>query len=143
MAVFNKGNANAAQTTIISAGTLIKGEMRLSCILHIDGNIEGDVISDSTVVIGKNGAARGSIKAKHIIINGKFFGNIEAELVELLGGGVLIGDVLSQSFGIEVGAKFNGKSAVNGGDQPLVVDGSVSEDVKLIDKALEELESHV
>ena len=143
MAVFNKGNANAAQTTIISAGTLIKGEMRLSCILHIDGNIEGDVISDSTVVIGKNGTARGSIKAKHIIINGKFFGNIEAELVELLGGGVLIGDVLSQSFGIEVGAKFNGKSVVNGGDQPLVVDGSVSEDVKLIDKALEELESRV
>ena len=138
MAVFNKGNANAAQTTIISAGTLIKGEMRLSCILHIDGNIEGDVISDSTVVIGKNGTARGSIKAKHIIINGKFFGNIEAELVELLGGGVLIGDVLSQSFGIEVGAKFNGKSAVSGGDQALVIDGSASEDVKLIDKALGE-----
>ena len=40
MAVFNKGNANTAQTTIISAGTLIKGEMRLSCILHIDGNVE-------------------------------------------------------------------------------------------------------
>ena len=72
MAVFNKGNANAAQTTIISAGTLIKGEMRLSCILHIDGNIEGDVISDSTVVIGKNGTARGSTKAKHIIIHGTF-----------------------------------------------------------------------
>ena len=138
MAIFNKGDANTAQTTIISSGTLIKGELHLSCILHIDGNVEGDVISDNTVVIGKNGTARGSIRAKHIVISGKFFGNIEAELVELLGGGVLVGDVLSQNFGIEVGAKFNGKSAVNGGEQPLVVDGTVAEDVRLIDKALDE-----
>jgi len=93
MAIFNKGDANTAQTTIISSGTLIKGELHLSCILHIDGNVEGDVISDNTVVIGKNGTARGSIRAKHIVISGKFFGNIEAELVELLGGGVLVGDV--------------------------------------------------
>ena len=95
-------------------------------------------LSPFTVVIGKNGTARGSIRAKHIVISGKFFGNNEAELVELLGGGVLVGDVLSQSFGIEVGAKFNGKSAVSGGDQALVIDGSASEDVKLIDKALGE-----
>ena len=138
MAIFNKGDANTAQTTIISSGTLIKGELHLSCILHIDGNVEGDVISDNTVVIGKNGTARGSIRAKHIVISGKFFGNIEAELVELLGGGVLVGDVLAQSFGREVGAKFNGKSAVSGGEQALVIDGSASEDVKLIDKALGE-----
>ena len=62
MAIFNKGDANTAQTTIISSGTLIKGELHLSCILHIDGNVEGDVISDNTVVIGKNGTARGSIR---------------------------------------------------------------------------------
>jgi len=71
MAIFNKGDANTAQTTIISSGTLIKGELHLSCILHIDGNVEGDVISDNTVVIGKNGTARGSIRAKHIVISGK------------------------------------------------------------------------
>lgn len=114
MAIFNKGNRDTGhgQTTIISSETFIKGEFKIGCILHIDGTIEGEVASNNTVIIGKNGTAKGMIRAKRLIINGKFFGNVEAEFVEILNGGVMVGDILAKNLGIEVGAKFNGKSGL-------------------------------
>lgn len=112
MAVFNKNAIDTSnQTTIISAGAFITGEFRISSILHVDGSVEGEVISDNTVIIGKNGILKGSVSAQRVVINGQFFGNITAEYIELLNGGILVGDITARNLSIENGAKFNGKSS--------------------------------
>nr|MBP3724116.1 polymer-forming cytoskeletal protein [Campylobacter sp.] len=113
MAVFNKNAIESSgQTTIIANGTYIKGEFKLSSILHIDGSIEGDVFSDNAVIIGKNGTVKGTITAQRVVVNGQFFGNVKAEYLELLEGGVIVGDIATQNLSIETGAKFNGKSTL-------------------------------
>lgn len=113
MAVFGKGNNSfSTQTTIISDGAYIKGELILNSMLHIDGKVEGIINSDNSVVIGKKGSAKGVINAKKVVVNGVFEGNIDSDYVEILAGGILTGDVTSSSLSIEVGAKFSGKSSV-------------------------------
>ncbi|ANE35794.1 putative bactofilin domain protein [Campylobacter iguaniorum] len=113
MAVFNKNIRNTnSQATIISSGVSIKGELSLSSMLYVEGSVEGVIVSDNTVVIGKNGNVKGIIKANKVVINGNFEGNIDSEFVEMLNGSLLIGDISTNNLSVENGAKFNGKSII-------------------------------
>ena len=64
-------NGNSGNTSIISQGTRIKGDVYSECNLHIDGDLEGDIIAKTNVVIGKSGNVNGSIDADHLVISGK------------------------------------------------------------------------
>ncbi|ANE34403.1 putative protein (bactofilin domain) [Campylobacter hyointestinalis subsp. lawsonii CCUG 27631] len=111
MAVFSKYSNNFnAQTTIISNGAYIKGDLNLNSMLHVNGTIEGVLHSDNTIVIGKDGNVTGNMYAQKIVINGCFEGNIDAEFVELLSGAIVKGDIVSLNLSIENGAKFIGQS---------------------------------
>ena len=68
--------------------------------------------SNITVVIGKNGKVTGIISANKIVVNGIFEGNVDADSVEILSGGFVLGDICSGSFSIENGGKFDGKSSL-------------------------------
>lgn len=111
MAVFSKHSNNFnAQTTIISNGAYIKGELNLNSMLHVDGIVEGILHSDGTIVIGKGGNIIGSVYAQKIVINGCFEGNIDAEFVEILSGAIVKGEISSLNLSIENGAKFSGQN---------------------------------
>lgn len=111
MAIFNKNNNDTkSETTLISSGANIKGELKFDSMLHIDGRVEGVVVSSSSVVIGKNGFLSGKLKSARFVVNGRFEGEVEAEIVEILTGGILIGDIVSKELSIEAGAKFSGNS---------------------------------
>ncbi|AII14633.1 putative protein (bactofilin domain) [Campylobacter iguaniorum] len=113
MAVFNKNiRSTNSQATIISSGVSIKGELSLNSMLYVEGSVEGVIVSDNTVVIGKNGSVKGIIKANKVVINGNFEGNIDSEFVEMLNGSLLIGDISTNNLSVENGAKFNGKSII-------------------------------
>ncbi|OCS34041.1 hypothetical protein AWR29_07355 [Campylobacter fetus subsp. venerealis] len=112
MAVFSKNPSRFnAQTTIISEGAYIQGELTLKSMLYVDGKVDGAIRSDNTVVIGKNGNIKGVIFAQKVVINGIFEGNIDAEFVDILNGSFVSGDILAANLSIERGAKFNGKSS--------------------------------
>ncbi|RUT51115.1 bactofilin family protein [Campylobacter fetus] len=112
MAVFSKNPSRFnAQTTIISEGAYIQGELTLKSMLYVDGKVDGAIRSDNTVVIGKNGNIKGVIFAQKVVINGIFEGNIDAEFVDILNGSFVSGDILAANLSIESGAKFNGKSS--------------------------------
>ncbi len=110
MAVFSKNPSRFnVQTTIISEGAYIQGELTLKSMLYVDGKVDGAIRSDNTVVIGKNGNIKGVIFAQKVVINGIFEGNIDAEFVDILNGSFVSGDILAANLSIESGAKFNGK----------------------------------
>ena len=63
MAIFNKGNdiaSSVQETTVISSGARIEGQFDFNSMLHLDGEIIGDVRSNSVVVIGKSGILKGN-----------------------------------------------------------------------------------
>ena len=81
MAIFTNNDkqtiGNSGNTSIISQGTRIKGDIVSECNLHIDGSLEGSIIAKSNVVIGKSGNVNGSINEEHLVVSGKRIGNCE------------------------------------------------------------------
>ncbi|ASM39954.1 polymer-forming cytoskeletal protein [Campylobacter sp. RM12327] len=113
MAIFNKGNNQlATETTVISTGAKLKGEFNFESMLHVDGLLDGDILSNSVVVIGNQGHIKGTLKAKKLIVSGVFSGEVDCESVQILAGGSINGNVISEEFIIEAKAIFEGKSSV-------------------------------
>ncbi len=82
----SSGNS-ANSATIITACTEITGNIKGCDTIHIDGTLNGDIVADNMVVIGKSGVISGSIEAKKIIINGTFEGTIVCRDLEVMQSG--------------------------------------------------------
>lgn len=118
MAIFvndNKQSDGVAQggnggATIIAQGTSIKGEINISCRLHIDGNFEGNINSKDVVMIGKNGKVKGEIQSSSLVVSGLFDGNVTSSIVEIKPHGRIEGTVVTGEFVIERKGLFMGES---------------------------------
>lgn len=135
MAIFNKNGdekqqprqQNTSETTVIAHGASIKGEFAFECRLHVDGALEGTIMSSNIVVIGKRGNIKGELKAEKLVVSGHFEGSADCSQVEVLAGGLFTGDVISEELTIEAKAKFQGQSKIR------TVDASQSTAIPIIE----------
>lgn len=98
---------------ILSSDVEIKGSLKFSNDLVIDGRIEGEVTSDGSLTVGENARIKGEIRTKSCIVFGKVEGNITvSDRCELKQTAELTGDVRAAKLSIEEGATFMGKSIV-------------------------------
>jgi cytoskeletal protein CcmA (bactofilin family) len=101
---------------VLSSDVEIKGSIKFSQDLIIDGRIEGEVISDGNLVIGENADIKGEVKTKSVTVFGKVNGNITVQdACELKQNSELVGDVQAGTLAIEGGATFMGQSSVGKG----------------------------
>lgn len=70
--------------TIITKGTTISGNIIGHDSVHIDGDIEGNIKVNNTVVVGKSGLVTGNIEAQKIISSGQIDGTITCDELEVL-----------------------------------------------------------
>jgi cytoskeletal protein CcmA (bactofilin family) len=110
--VTNKGHSTDSNTTIITAGAKIKGEVELSCNLYIDGELEGTINSSKEINVGKNGHVKGNIVTNRLIVQGYVEGNIEANRVDIKAAGHVNGEITSLELVIESKGIFEGNSIV-------------------------------
>lgn len=102
----NGGNG----TTLISAGTTLKGDISSNADLRIDGTIVGNINCSAKIVIGTSGLVEGDIFGNHADIVGKISGNIRVkELLQLRGECVVNGNIYAAKLQIEPSATFNGQ----------------------------------
>ena len=116
MAIFNHSD-NAPtpdnnNTTIITKGSFIKGEMKLDCNLYIDGEFEGTILSKKLITIGKSGKVRGEIQTNHLVVQGTVEGTVEAERLEIMAAGKVLGSIVSSELVIEAQGHFEGESKI-------------------------------
>lgn len=98
---------------VLSNDVEIKGSIKFSHDLIIDGKIEGEVHSDGSLTVGENALIKGEIKTRSVIIFGKVEGNITVqERCELKSNAILVGDIAAGTLSIEEGATFMGQSQV-------------------------------
>jgi cytoskeletal protein CcmA (bactofilin family) len=91
----------------------IKGSIKFSNDLVVDGKIEGSILSDGSLTVGENARIKAEIKTRSVVIYGKVYGNIEvSHTVELKANCELVGDIKAASLSIEPGSIFVGKSMV-------------------------------
>ena len=113
MGIFNKHMPSASSqnsTTIIAAGTKIKGEFQGDSIVQVDGKLLGNINSKSLIVIGESGLIEGKIVSKKVIISGRLLGIAYCDEIEIKAGGKVIGQITSDVLIIERGSFFEGES---------------------------------
>ena len=95
----------------IGKSVVIRGEVKGSEDLIIDGRIEGTVsLTESRLTIGPNAVLAADLTARDVLVLGQVQGNIVASgRVELRAGCQLIGDVQALRLAIEDNAVFRGK----------------------------------
>jgi cytoskeletal protein CcmA (bactofilin family) len=94
---------------LIDTGLNVKGDLETEGELQIDGQIVGN-ISCGHLVIGKDGAVRGDIKADEVVIRGKTEGDIRARRLMLQESARVVGNIFYERMSMEEGAQFIGSS---------------------------------
>ncbi|NLN12826.1 MAG: polymer-forming cytoskeletal protein [Arcobacter skirrowii] len=123
MAFFNNSDKQLtssradSSTTIITSGTKITGDIRLSCNLYIDGFFEGNIYSQKEINIGVNGQVKGEINAHRVVVQGLAEGMINATKVDIKPEGKVKGTVESEEFIIEAKGIFEGNSLIKKSDK--------------------------
>jgi cytoskeletal protein CcmA (bactofilin family) len=115
--LFNsKGPEKMAETskveTVIGPGATLKGEIHTRGTVRVDGNVEGKVSADGSVIIGEKGVVKAEITAGLVIVGGTVHGKVNGrEKVEILSTGRLHGDVTTKParFVVAEGVIFEGR----------------------------------
>lgn len=98
---------------VLSSDVEIKGTVKFTNDLVVDGRIEGEIQSDGNLTVGENARLKAEIKTGTVVVYGKVHGNIIAnEKVELKATAEVVGDIKAKVLSIEPGAIFVGKSNV-------------------------------
>src|SRR5262245_4431690 len=106
--------ASSDAGSFLSDGVEINGRITCKGALVINGTIEGEIYSGSTLTIGQRANVHGDIKAKDVTISGSVHGNIAAAgRCELKSTSAIRGDLKAARLIIEEGATFIGRSEVS------------------------------
>ena len=101
------------EITLISNGVKIVGKISSRGNIRIEGEVQGDISSEDSVVVGENAYVNGNINAVSILIGGKVTGTVNAkEKLTLSAKGNLKGDIFTKLLIVKEDATFNGNSKV-------------------------------
>ncbi|HEU4608420.1 MAG TPA: polymer-forming cytoskeletal protein [Chitinophagaceae bacterium] len=101
-------------TTLIAAGTTLKGDINSNGDIRIDGSLQGNINCTAKVVIGANGVVEGDISGQQADIMGKVVGTIQVkDLLQLKGSSQVKGNLHAGKLQIEPSASFNGQCHMN------------------------------
>jgi cytoskeletal protein CcmA (bactofilin family) len=108
--VLGENPSTGTSTSLIGAGTSMKGDITSNGDLRIDGNLVGNINCSAKVVIGANGVVQGDINGQQADIMGKVTGTIKVkDLLQLKGGSNVNGNLQAAKLQIEPTANFNGE----------------------------------
>ena len=110
-----------ASKNILSSDVELHGTLKFESELIFDGKLDGEIISDGVLTLGKNAQVKGEIKTKSVTVHGTVNGNISVtERCELKASSQLNGDLKAMRIIIEEGATFIGKSEVTPAKAPVI-----------------------
>ena len=98
---------------ILTSDVELTGTLKFETELIFDGKLDGEIISEGTLILGKNAVVKGEVRTKSVTIHGTVNGNVTVqERCELKSNAELLGDLKAMRIIIEEGATFIGHSEV-------------------------------
>ncbi len=85
----------------------IRGDLRSTGIVAFDGNLIGNVTTD-TLVVGRDGKIDGHVRARNVTIDGVLVGAITAGHVAITASARVKADIVCHSVTVEVGSEIEG-----------------------------------
>src|SRR5258708_35123775 len=99
---------------VLSSDVEIKGNLKFSGELTLEGKLEGEINSDGILHLGETGAVNGNLNVNSVVVRGKINGNVIAkDKIEIKSKAEVFGDVRAAKLVIEEGVTFVGKTEVN------------------------------
>jgi cytoskeletal protein CcmA (bactofilin family) len=95
--------------SVIAANITIEGKIEGGGNVRIAGRFKGDVRIDGNFTIDPGAQLTGQVVAGIVVVGGELQGNIEsAKRVDVLEGGVIVGDVKAGSITVAAGSRMRG-----------------------------------
>jgi len=118
----DRSNNTNHETSLIARGTVIRGDLRFSGALHLDGRIEGTVLGegdDAMFTLSEHGQVHGEIRVPQAVINGHVTGDVHVSArLELAPQARIDGDLRYHTVEMAAGAQVNGRISRQAGDTP-------------------------
>ncbi|MGB9893204.1 MAG: bactofilin family protein [Candidatus Saccharicenans sp.] len=90
---------------LIDHGTELKGELKFKGSFRIEGFFQGNIFSDSILIIGEKGKVEADVQVGQLIINGEIKGNLQArDRIEVHSRGKVYGTLITPKLIVEEGA---------------------------------------
>ena len=102
--------------SVLSADLQIKGNIRSSGDITVEGQVEGDIRAH-LLTVGETATVKGEVVADDVVVNGRIVGRVRGLKVRLTATARVEGDIVHKTIAIESGAHFEG--SVMRQDDPL------------------------
>ncbi len=107
-------NTTGSSKNVLNSDVEIKGNIKFSGELTLDGKLDGEIHTDGALNLGDSAVINGNINAHSVVVRGKVHGNINAkEKIEIKSKAELFGDIRASKLVIEEGVTYVGKTEVN------------------------------
>lgn len=95
---------------LLDKGCSFEGKLTFDGTVQINGNFQGEIYSDGTLVIGNDAHVEGGIFVDTLIIHGSVQGSIDAKSkIEMHVPATIVADIKTKNLSIEEGVVFQGK----------------------------------
>ncbi len=115
-----QSDSNLADESVqahLGKGSRVEGKLTFEASVKIDGQVEGEIIAQDTVIVGENAVVTAQITAGTVVIRGKVTGDIVArKRVELRAPGKVVGNIHTPTIVIHEGVFFEGHCSMNAAD---------------------------
>ena len=93
--------------SLLSADLFIKGNLKTTGDIMIEGTVEGDIRAH-LLTVGEGATVKGECIADDVIVNGRVVGRVRGLKVRLTSSARVEGDIIHKTIAIESGAHFEG-----------------------------------
>lgn len=98
----------------LGAGTIYKGRLDFAGAVRIDGEFEGEVESEGTLVVGREARVSGHIRVGQLVLGGQLDGDVvAAQRVTLHKSARFTGTMTTPALSVEEGASLNATLVMN------------------------------
>jgi cytoskeletal protein CcmA (bactofilin family) len=99
----------------LGQGSRVEGKLTFEGSVRIDGQVEGEISAQDTVIIGEGAEVTAQIHANSIVVQGRVNGDLTArKRVELKAPAALVGNINTPSLIIHEGVVFEGHCTMGG-----------------------------
>ena len=93
----------------LGRGSRVSGKLSFDGTVRVDGQVEGEISAQDTLIVGENAVVTAQISGTTVIIRGKVTGDINAKKrVEIRAPGKLYGNIVTPGLVIHEGVIFEG-----------------------------------